>query len=303
MRQDLFKAALAGDAEAALLVMREALRATDWDTMHAVSSAMVSGAVGNFRLTSLEMLKLGCRQFDGSLIAPDYDGYLPADVSVTGDVNLQGYTGETFPEGWTIGGMLNLRDSKVTRLPKMLVGSVCLIDSQVREVDPEIEIRDELNAQNCPLETLPEGFALGSLIMGDQMSAVPDGLNTRGSLNLSVGTTRIGSGVRVGGVLSGFHSRVSVLPGDLQCGSLSMWRGDLETVEDGVRVAGDVHLSGPALSHLGVIQADGFVDLSGCRAILEVSPYIRARTLSLSRMLRSRFPPDHFLFVDEVRYV
>ena len=128
----------------------------------------------------------------------------------TGDLDLT-FTGiREIPEGFRIGGSLNLIGSRIKRLPDgpEIGGDLDLSSSGMEESPSDIKIGGNLELRGTKLQQLPDGLEIGGSLdlRASLIESLPSGLRVGHNLYLAGSdVTGLPDDLEVGGQIYGFY--------------------------------------------------------------------------------------------------
>jgi hypothetical protein len=196
-------------------------------------------------------LKLGCLE----IVETEFLVY-PANITVTGDVDLHKTGLVKLPDGLVVHGSLDVSGNPIDRLPEGLrVGShLTFSKTEVSALPDDLIVGGSVVACDTPLGSLGTlrevNGRLG--IARTRIEELPDGLHVQ--LDLDAVESRlktIGSGVRIGGSLYITKTDVTLLPDDIVVEEgLDASYSSLQALPDGFETRGKVRLEGSDLRAL-----------------------------------------------------
>ena len=149
---------------------------------------------------------------------------LPEGLTVGGSLDLKGTQIQSLPEGLVVGRNLYLQDTPIQSLPKGLkvVGDLDLRGTQIQFLPEGLTVGGSLKLQNTQIQSLPEGLSVRDLyLQGSQIQSLPENLSVGGDLNLSdTPIQSLPEGLNVGGYLFLSETPIQSLPENLNIGDI-----------------------------------------------------------------------------------
>ena len=163
---------------------------------------------------------------------------------------------ERYPEGFYVGGDLDLAFANIAELPKGLAvgGYLNLYSSSVTELPEGLSVGGDLYIRNAEIAELPEGLSVGGdLDLRDtNIAKLPKHLSVGGSLDLySTKITELSEGLSVGGNLDLRDIEIAELPEGLSVGGyLDLRSTNITKLPEGLHVGGDLNFRDTKITEL-----------------------------------------------------
>jgi hypothetical protein len=188
------------------------------------------------------------------------------------DINGETYEINNMPDGLTVDGDLDLRNSKITHLPNGLKvgGSLNLTYTPITHLPNELTVRGSLDLSNTKITQLPEKLTVGGSLdlSNTKIAHLPDGLKVDGGLYLSnTKITHLPDGLKVGGGLYLSDTPITHLPDGLTVdGSLNLTYTPITQLPNGLTVRGDLDLRNSKITQLPEkLTVGGSLDLENTK--------------------------------------
>lgn len=218
-----YRYALSGDAEAATLVVQDALRRGDWRLVEEMGAVISSGRSLQFDLTHPQMLYRGYRE------------YATLDL-VRWRVVL--------PEGLRVHGLLNLSQSPCKAIPRgSRLGAVLAGESGIEEIGEDVRIEGDAHFGESQLRSIGENLYVGGelYVGGTRGLKLPGSARVMGTLRApSTYDFELEKGATLGAGLDLMNAVRPVLPEGLTVrGGFLLYGAEDVTLPAGLRVEGN----------------------------------------------------------------
>jgi hypothetical protein len=160
---------------------------------------------------------------------------LPLDQRIVkGDLDLQGTSITSLPQGLKVNGSLYLQKTPITSLPQGLEvgGGLILHNTPITSLPQGLKVGGDLDPRGTPITSLPQGLKVGGslYLQKTPITSLPRGLQVGGDLRLANSHIMfLPQGLIVGGTLDLTGTPITSLPQDL------IVNGDLDLAN--VRIA------------------------------------------------------------------
>jgi hypothetical protein len=148
--------------------------------------------------------------------------YLPDNLkTVGGNLDLRGSKIVKLPDNLTVNGDLDLKFSEITELPENLTvnGFLSISLTNIQRIPESLVIKSHLLAKTLLLESFPNNLKVGGVIMLDDThfkNGLPDNLTVNTDFDLiSTNLTKLPENLTVNGVLNIENTGVSEIPDSL----------------------------------------------------------------------------------------
>ena len=198
----------------------------------------------------------------------------PEGFYVGGDLDLAFANIAELPKGLAVGGYLNLYSSSVTELPEGLSvgGDLYIRNAEIAELPEGLSVGGDLDLRDTNITKLPKHLSVGKSIISNNSKnfmELSEDLDVDRSLRISLDlrytcdVTELPEGLSVGGYLNLYSSSVTRLPEGLSVGGdLNICNTEITELPEGLSVGGDLDLRDTNIAKLPKhLSVGGSLDL------------------------------------------
>jgi hypothetical protein len=224
---------------------------------------------------------------------------LPPDQRVVkGELDLEGTSITSLPQGLKVGGNLWLQGTRITSLPQGLVvgGSLALMETPITSLPQDLVVGGTLDLASTRITSLPQGLKVGGNLdlEGTPITSLPRGLVVGGTLNVrETPITSLPDDLKVGGSLVLASTRITSLPQDLKAnGDLNLRDTPITYLPQNLRVGGNLDLVRVRITSLPQgLEVNGNLFLEGTPVTSLPQELKVAGTIWGFKGIRSKAPP------------
>jgi hypothetical protein len=211
---------------------------------------------------------------DGNLDLNHFDGELPKDLKVNGDLYLLSARMAQLPDGLDVAGSVMLAYSGIQYLPEnfKVSGNLNLRNTKILKLPEGLQVGGHLNLYMTPITGLPRRLVVGGNLLLDESGilSLPDDLSVAGLIGLTTtDLKRLPDGLVLQGGIDISGSAIVELPeGMVYPGDLILSETDVKRIPKGTRVGGSLDLNGSQVIELPEgLEIGGDLDLRRTKII------------------------------------